>query len=87
MTGYDFLDDSAKEIRSRWKSWLGASTPDGSLAPVDGSLIAEERKVNLAPGKVNGGRGQYRQQDPGNRFHSLILLAARAADDASERPD
>jgi uncharacterized repeat protein (TIGR01451 family) len=39
VTGYDFLTDSAKKVRGRWKGALGASTPDGSLAPVDGSLI------------------------------------------------
>jgi uncharacterized repeat protein (TIGR01451 family) len=39
VTGYDFLTDSAKKVRGRWKSALGVSTPDGSLAPVDGSLV------------------------------------------------
>jgi uncharacterized repeat protein (TIGR01451 family) len=39
VTGYDFLADSAKKVRARWKGAFGASTPDGSLAPVDASLI------------------------------------------------
>lgn len=39
VTGYDFLTDSAKKVRGRWKSALGVATSDASLAPVDGSLI------------------------------------------------
>ena len=31
MTGYDFLTDSAKKVRGRWKSALGVATPDASL--------------------------------------------------------
>jgi len=36
VTGYDFLSDAGRAIRLRWKGALGASTPDGSPAPVDG---------------------------------------------------
>jgi uncharacterized repeat protein (TIGR01451 family) len=39
VTGYDFLADTARQLRSTWKETLGVSTPDGSVAPVDGVLI------------------------------------------------
>jgi hypothetical protein len=39
VTGYDFLTDSAKQVRARWKAALGVSTPDESTEPVDGSLL------------------------------------------------
>jgi hypothetical protein len=38
VTGYDFLQDTATEIRSRWKTALNVTT-DNPLAPVDGTLV------------------------------------------------
>jgi hypothetical protein len=42
ITGYDFLTSSGKRIRDRWKSWFGATAPDNSLSPVDGSLVSTD---------------------------------------------
>ncbi|MCP4590189.1 MAG: beta-propeller fold lactonase family protein [bacterium] len=44
VTGYDFLLDSGKRIRERWKNALGVSLPhdDNSLAPVDGMLLGQD---------------------------------------------
>jgi len=42
VTGYDFLLDVGKRARSRWKTALGVATPDGSFAPVAGSLISTD---------------------------------------------
>jgi WD40 repeat protein len=40
VTGYDFLEDSANEIRTQWKRALRVSTDDdASEAPVDGKLV------------------------------------------------
>jgi len=39
VTGYDFLSNASKQMRARWKSSLGITTADNSLAPVDGSLV------------------------------------------------
>ncbi|MGH9886956.1 MAG: hypothetical protein ACREBE_15620, partial [bacterium] len=39
VDGYDFLGDSAREVRRRWKSAFSVSTPDGAIAPVDGGLV------------------------------------------------
>ena len=39
VTGYDFLTNAATQIRARWKSALGVSTPDSSTAPVYGALV------------------------------------------------
>ncbi len=41
VTGYDFLVDSAKKIRRRWKNAFGLPHVDRSLAPVDGYLVGE----------------------------------------------
>jgi hypothetical protein len=42
VTGYDFLIDAATVIRERWKTALGAATPDTSIEPVDGVLISSD---------------------------------------------
>jgi uncharacterized repeat protein (TIGR01451 family) len=42
VTGYDFLVDTAGQVRSDWKGALGVSTPDGSVAPVDGALVGSD---------------------------------------------
>jgi len=42
VTGYDFLLDSGRKIRERWKSRLDVSTGDESTAPVNGSLITPD---------------------------------------------
>ena len=40
VTGYDFLTDSAaKACASAGRRAFGVATPDGSPAPVDGSLV------------------------------------------------
>ncbi len=39
VTGYDFLTNAATQIRARWKSSFGVSTPDASTAPVYGTLV------------------------------------------------
>lgn len=44
VSGYDFLIDSAKSIRRRWKNAFGLPQPheDLALAPVDGQLISRD---------------------------------------------
>jgi len=42
VTGYDFLIDSGRKIRERWKSRLGLSTGDLSVAPVNGVLLSSD---------------------------------------------
>jgi hypothetical protein len=42
VTGYDFLLDSGRRIRERWKSRLGVSTGDESTMPVNGSLLTPD---------------------------------------------
>ncbi|HUP47767.1 MAG TPA: hypothetical protein VNA04_03155 [Thermoanaerobaculia bacterium] len=41
ITGYDFLTNVAKVMRSRWKASLGVTTSDDSIAPVAGNLIGD----------------------------------------------
>jgi hypothetical protein len=41
VTGYDFLTNVAKDMRSRWKQAFGVSTPDSSTTPVAGNLVGE----------------------------------------------
>jgi uncharacterized repeat protein (TIGR01451 family) len=40
VTGYDFLVDTATQVRAAWKAALGVSTSDDSPAPVDGELVS-----------------------------------------------
>jgi hypothetical protein len=61
VTGYDFLTDSAKQVRSRWKQALEHDTPDASTAPVDGSLVGTDwglgspgLRVDALEGKLCG---------------------------------
>ena len=42
VAGYDFLQDTATVIRSRWKGALGDASGDGSLLPVNGFLISDD---------------------------------------------
>lgn len=58
VTGYDFLTDSATEIRARWKSALGASTPVGSLAPVDGALVGQSWNDAALRDHLDGNGGE-----------------------------
>lgn len=53
VTGYDFLANPAIQIRKRWKSALGVSTPNSSLAPVDGSLMAGNWGIGSVSGRVS----------------------------------
>ena len=49
VSGYDFLSDSARRVRARWKSKLGDMGGDASLAPVDGSLIGVDWGLATVP--------------------------------------
>ncbi|MCB1058273.1 MAG: hypothetical protein KDD11_22465 [Acidobacteria bacterium] len=51
-TGYDFLIDSGRLIRDRWKAFLGAGSDDGSLAPVDGTLLTPTWNLPVVPDRV-----------------------------------
>jgi hypothetical protein len=42
VTGYDFLQNAATQVRARWKAALGDVSGTGSLAPVDGNLISTD---------------------------------------------
>jgi hypothetical protein len=42
VTGYDFLLDSGRKIRGRWKARLGLTTGDLSVAPVNGVLLTTD---------------------------------------------
>src|SRR5262249_46922421 len=39
VTGYDFLSDTANEIRTQWEAALHEPTDADPLAPVDGTLV------------------------------------------------
>ncbi len=67
VTGYDFLMDSGKEIRRRWKNGFGLPEPhdDGAFAPVNGQLISgtwgedtvEDRRIALLT-RLSGNGGE-----------------------------
>ena len=52
VTGYDFLTDVGKAIRTTWKAKLGAATPDASLAPMGGSLMGGGWGLGSVPSRV-----------------------------------
>jgi len=62
VTGYDFLTDMAKQVRTRWKSALGVSTPDNSLVPVDASLVGGQWNL----GSVGARASELRTHLSGN---------------------
>lgn len=72
VTGYDFLIDSGKRIRNRWKNALDAPLDPDDLFPVDGQLISqtwgepdvEQRRETLlnhleGTAQVGPGQGSY----------------------------
>ncbi|MCP4660482.1 MAG: hypothetical protein GY856_34200, partial [bacterium] len=70
VTGYDFLLDSGKKIRKRWKSALRQT--DDSLAPVDGRLLS----ANWGEGSVASRRAALRNHlsgHGGDRYAISIL--------------
>ncbi len=62
VTGYDFLTDMSKKIRTSWKNALSVATPDNSLTPVDGSLIGG----NWNLGSVSARKSELRTHLSGN---------------------
>jgi len=92
VTGYDFLVDSATAIRERWKTRLGVATPEGSLQPVDGSLVADawpqprdDELFDHLTGNggepygvinLNGHANHYQEGVPGADPHDIVGLDA-----------
>jgi hypothetical protein len=77
VTGYDFLEDSAKRVRYRWKTALGACTtcnPDP--APVDGSLISDTWGVGSVSQRVAA--LQTRMCGAAGAPYALISLSGHA---------
>ncbi|MFN7986789.1 MAG: kelch repeat-containing protein [Thermoanaerobaculia bacterium] len=81
VTGYDFLTNAATQIRARWKSSLGVSTPDASTAPVYGTLVGS----SWGPGDVASRRTALRNAlagtlagDPTVGHYALLSLSGHA---------